>query len=505
MTSRIFFHIIVLCLIVTGLATLWARHNQTGIPLLPGDQTTVWLIEARVDFVAHGGTVTVTLDIPDDPPGFVILSEQTASPGYGFSVINENGNRRGEWTIRNAEGPQTLYYKVEVAPQTIPRQKRDDPPPQLFDVYWNEPEALAANQLLAAAHSMSSTPESMTRELIKLLAEPSANQNAALLLAETPLVPLLVKLLNYARIPTRIVAGLYLEDGRRNQQLREMIEVYTNGGWVLFNPVTGYQGIPENFFLWNLEGQSLLDVSGGESSQTRFAMLRRSISTIQLAQETMKNSGFALLGVHKLPVEEQNLLRILLLLPVGALVLVFMRIIVGVKTSGTFMPILIALSFLQTTLLPGLVSFIAIVSFGLLLRGYLSNLNLLLVARISTIVVIVVFIVIFFSLFGYQLGFNTGMTVTFFPIIIIAWTIERMSILWEDEGPWEVFVQGAGSLLVAVLAYLLMQWRVTQHLTFHFPEINLIVVALIMLMGNYTGYRLFELRRFSSLRRISRS
>src|SRR5690606_26281425 len=122
---------------------------------------------------------------------------------------------------------------------------------------------------------------------------------------------------------------------------------------------------------------------------------------------------------------------------------------------------LIALSFLQTALFPGLLSFVAIVAFGLLLRSYLSYLNLLLVARIATIVIIVIFVVLFSSLLGYQLGFNTGMTVTFFPIIIIAWTIERMSILWEDEGPREVMIQGGGSLLVAVLAYLLMKWSVT--------------------------------------------
>jgi hypothetical protein len=63
-----------------------------------------------------------------------------------------------------------------------------------------------------------------------------------------------------------------------------------------------------------------------------------------------------------------------------------------------------------------------------------------------------------------------------------------------------VLIQGGGSLLVAILAYLLMQWPVMAHLSFHFPEINLIIVALILMMGNYTGYKLFELRRFRAMR-----
>jgi hypothetical protein len=500
MTSRLFFHLIVFALILSGISISWLRHEHMHIPFLPGVQAPVWLVEARIDFTAQGEPVTVSLDIPDAPPGFAIFSEQTASPGYGFSILDFNGNRRGEWSIRSSNGPQTLYYKIQVVPQREAGRAQESTRPPVANVHWNESEALAARQLLATALSMSSTPESMTRELIKLLATPSPGQNAALLLANTPLVPLLEKLLNYAQVPTRIAMGLHLEDGRRNQQLVPMLEVFAIDRWVLFNPRTAQQGIPENFLLWNQDGRSLLDVSGGHNSHVRFAMMRQSIPAVQLAQTTMDASGFAFFGVHKLPIEEQNMLKMLLLLPLGALVVVFMRIMVGVQTSGTFMPILIALSFLQTTLLPGLASFIAIVAFGLLLRSYLSRLNLLLVARISTIVIIVIFIILFSSLLGYQLGFNTGMTVTLFPIIIIAWTIERMSILWEDEGPREVLIQGGGSLLVAILAYLLMQWPVMAHLSFHFPEINLIIVALILMMGNYTGYKLFELRRFRAMR-----
>ncbi len=113
-----------------------------------------------------------------------------------------------------------------------------------------------------------------------------------------------------------------------------------------------------------------------------------------------------------------------------------MRIVIGIRTSGTFMPVLIAVAFVQTTLVPGLIAFLSVVAIGLLLRGYLSSLNLLLVSRISALIILVIFITAGLSIIGYQMGFNTGMTVTFFPpMVIIAWTIERMSILWEEEAP----------------------------------------------------------------------
>ena len=88
----------------------------------------------------------------------------------------------------------------------------------------------------------------------------------------------------------------------------------------------------------------------------------------------------------------------------------------------------------------------------------------------------------------------------------LKWWIEaeRMSILWEEEGPKEVVKQGGGSLFVAVISYLLMTTETLSHLCFNFPELNLVLLALILLMGQYTGYRLSELRRFRDLIKFPR-
>ncbi|MEL6214177.1 MAG: 7TM domain-containing protein, partial [Pseudomonadota bacterium] len=83
----------------------------------------------------------------------------------------------------------------------------------------------------------------------------------------------------------------------------------------------------------------------------------------------------------------------------------------------------------------------------------------------------------------------------------IAMTIERMSIIWEERGAAEAVKAGAGSLLVAALAYLVMGNNALEHLIFTFPELLLAVLALVLLSGRYTGYRLFELKRFRALER----
>lgn len=191
--------------------------------------------------------------------------------------------------------------------------------------------------------------------------------------------------------------------------------------------------------------------------------------------------------------------KTIMLIPIGALMVVFLRVIIGLKTSGTFMPVLIAVAFVQTQLVTGIVGFLLIVGTGLVIRSYLSKLNLLLVARISAVIIAVIMIISVFTIVAFKIGLTAGLSITFFPMIILSWTVERMSILWEEEGWKEVATQGGGSLLTAVLIYIAMTNPFVQHLTFNFIGIQLIILALILMLGNYTGYRLSELRRFKPL------
>lgn len=494
MTRRSFF-VIVALLLIAGIGTACLRHIQTGEPFLPGVQTQVWQVEARVSFDADQLPVSVSLALPSHSPGFRLFSEQAASPGYGFAIVEKDGQRRGSWTKQTASGRQVLYYKAEFVADA--KQKMLASTAQPLPVFWQEPAGTAANQLLAAAMKTSSNTASLVRELVKRLNSPQPSQNAALLLDQKlDRAQLLATLLNQAGDPARVVTGLYLEDARRQQALTNMVKVYTKDSAIIVNPVSGQQGVPDDLLLWNTSENGVLNVTGGHASNVSFSMIKRSVPAQQLARSQASKSLFDLLGVHLLPIESQSMFKMLFLLPIGALVVVFMRLLIGIKTSGTFMPVLISLAFLQTTLVPGLVSFIVIVALGLVLRSYLSYLNLLMVARISTLIVLVITIIAFMSLISYELGLTTGISISFFPMIIIAWTIERSSILWEEEGPREVLVQGFGSLFVAVLAYGLMTTPLVSHLSFNFPELNLVVIAAILLMGQYTGYRLSELHRF---------
>ncbi len=501
-TGRGPFYLLVTLLLITGSLLTAYRYAMFDVPWMPGEKRQIWSVEAQVDFIALGEPVKVSLAIPDSQPGFGRVGERTASPGYGLAFVENNENnhgRRAEWSIRKAQGRQTLYYQVEMLgdPDAAGAETAVEPP--ISRVRLDGPHATVVNLILERARERSADPYTLTRELIHEFNRQS--QSASLLTQMKPRGAWLVDMLHMAGIPAREVQALNLEDGRRRQQVVNLLQVFEGENYQLFDMHSGKPGKQTNQLLWEYYSAPLLDIVGGRNSRLSFSMIEQEVPVNRMLEEGTFPAAQNLLdfSIHSLPLSEQALFKGILLIPVGVLIVSLLRIIVGVRTSGTFMPVLIAMAFIQTSLLTGLVGFILIVAAGLMIRSYLSRLNLLLVARISAVIISVIIMIAAFSVLSFQLGLTEGLKITFFPMIILAWTIERMSILWEEEGPKEVLTQGGGSLMVALFAYLVMSNDVVRHLTFNFLGLQFLFMALVLLIGNYTGYRLLELRRFQPM------
>ncbi|WP_200383093.1 inactive transglutaminase family protein [Thiococcus pfennigii] len=500
--SRTQVALIVGLLLLLGLGLTLYKTTMLGFPLLPGEYRDVWTIESKISFQPKDEPLTVELELPQGLAGWTIIEEHFASSGFGFSVRDSDGHRKARWTREGLDRPTTLYYKIQTyraAQASLPdRRPRPVRPPRL------EPDQLAAmDRLVAMLRERSAGIETFTELMIQEINRKTLDQDVEFLLGtyQADRVTIMLDILASAGIAAQRVRGIALEDGRRRQTISSLIEVHNGSDWTLYHPETAATGLPPDFFVWERGDEAILTVVGGQGSSLEFALLRNTLpaKTVMAMEHRTREYALVDFSIYALPVEQQGVFKTLLLIPVGALVVVFLRLFVGIPTSGTFMPVLIALAFIETTLLVGLLLFIILVGVGLWIRSWLSRLNLLLVARVSTVVIVVVLLMAVFALGSYKLGLDQALTVTFFPTIILAWTIERMSILWEEDGPHEVLIQGGGSLLVAVLAYLVMTTRVVEHLTFNFPELLISLLAVIILIGRYTGYRLSELYRFRDL------
>lgn len=493
-------------LVLVGSGLCYYKVTRLGLPLLPTQQAEVWTVEARVEFKArHDAPVKVRLGIPRAPDGYTVVHESFVASNYGLTTEDDGLNRFAQWAVRKMRGWQVLYYRIQLARDPARSSLPSPPPLAAAPFAFSEPMHSAVKAIIAEVQRKSADAATFGKQLITRLYAASQDGNVVLLHQDIQSAEdwarRVVDILGVAQIPARLARVLILKDGVSHGALVPWIQIYDGEAWLPLNPETGVEGLPESSFVWLIGDSAQLDIQGGKHGKVEYSISQQTEEMTLVAEERARQMGSRLMefSLFSLPVQTQNVYRVLLLVPIGALLIVLLRNVVGVQTFGTFMPILIALAFRETELLWGLVLFITLIALGLLIRFYLEYLKLLLVPRLAAVLIIVIMLMVAVGLVSHKLGIDRGLSVALFPMVILAMTIERMSLVWEELGPAAAFRQGFGSLTVAALGYLSMSSVYLGHLVFVFPELLLIVLAATLLIGRYTGYRLLELWRFRAV------
>ena len=498
-------YILALCLTIFSLGLFAYKVAVLQFPLVPQTQAELWNIETHLTFFAKNKPVKVSLALPRNTRRYAIVDENFISQGYGLTTVKDDQNRRATWSIRNAKGKQNLYYRA-----TVRRIEVDDPrsksrPPEIIPPPLEGAQLAAAQALLSDIKNKSADATTLVAELFSRMQHPKTDPNLQLLLGKNYSVEnkleLAKDILDLAKIPSRIIHGVRLIESQRQTNLVHWLQIFEKGVWKSYDPETGNPDIPGNYFTWWRGLQPLMNIDGGDRLTMTMTIAPNQEEAIRAAMYHTQIATPHLLefSLFSLPLEAQAVYRILLMVPMGALLLLVLRNVIGVKTFGTFMPILMALAFRETQLVWGIVLFSLVVAMGLGVRFYLEHLKLLLVPRLASLLIIVILLMAALSVLSHKLGLERGLSVALFPMVILTMTIERMCIVWEERGASESIQQGLGSLAVASLTYLAMTIPNMEHLLFVFPELLLLLLAGTLLMGRYSGFRLLELRRFKAL------
>lgn len=501
---RLHARIVALVLFVLGAGSVLWQTLVQDIPLTVDETDPVWMVDVRVQFKARENLpAKLTFHVPPENGNFAILSESFVGGNYGVSVINDTDNRIATWSTRRATGDQILYYRLALAQRFMIDPPRDTGPqfrplPQLGDA-----EQVALQALLEPIRERSADVQTFISETIRVVNDGS-NHNVRLLLAGQDTVEQRARvidlLLASAHIPSQQVHTIELS--RTSPQKPELwLRTYTGRAWLYFNPVTLEQGLPSDHLIWWIGPQPLADIEGGGSLQTRFTVSRSDVNSLQLAQTvlTTQNREFLGLSLYDMPLEAQQTFRILFMIPLGVVLILILRNLVGLETLGTFTPVLVALAFRETDLVWGVIMFSLITFLGLSLRSYLDHLKLQLLPRLSLVLTFVVIAITLVTVLGHRLGYEKSLSITLFPMVILTMVIERLSIVWEERGGLNSMKVAFGTLVAASCAYWLMTQPLLIHFFFTFPGVLLVLMSFMLIMGHYRGYRLMELLRFRAL------
>ncbi|MGK5092108.1 UUP1 family membrane protein [Deltaproteobacteria bacterium TL4] len=507
--NKLYFFSLSFCLFAVGMGLFLYKLLLLDFPLVPSSKVTIWDVEARIRFEAENKAVRVSLYIPTESKNFAVTSEHFVSGRYGIITENKFSNRKAKWSIRIGKGRQNLYYRAVIQKMNKPvKQKTLTKSPEFDPFPFTEPSLSAARILLNEIYAQSSDQDSLVGELFKRLKPSNNDENIAILLDKkaslSEKIEVAVGVLALAGIPARSVHGFFLSEQSPKAQLIHWLEIYYQQKWQAYDPVTGSPDIPDNYLVWWRGSDPMYQVKGGTKPMINITVRNNEEEALisAIKQGKMLSPHFLRFSLFSLPIQTQMVYHIILLIPLGALLVVILRNVIGIKTFGTFMPVLVALAFRETELLWGCVLFTLVVTMGLVIRFSLENLKLLVVPRLASILTIVVILMMLINVFTYNIGVDLGLSISLFPMVILTMTIERMSIVWEERGPRDALQQGVGTMLVSILAYLVMTNSLVSYLMFTFPELLLVLLACTILLGRYSGYRLLELHRFKELTEI---
>lgn len=496
-----------------------------GYELDPKPAPDRWSVQLEVKLAAPEENPRVTFFLPADGPGQRIYDERVSAEGMRFYIRPREGNRVAVALGTPDEGSRITY---RFSMQTLPSPPSELPAslPPLGEV-----EAKQLASLLGTEESIQTDAE-LVRKLLDELAVSRDDRIQAMrqihefiardvettngLDGPQDALAVLqrerggvhgkaraeVALLRAAGIPARVVAGALLSEKGRSDVIH-WVEARLDGRFWTLDPDAELDAPASERLVLHVGDAAAIQPVGFGNASLEVSMLREREAQFQIYQRKVANSDRLLdrISLYSLPVKTRVLFQVLLLVPLGALVVAIFRNLVGVPTFGTFMPILISLAFRESGVPWGLLLFAIVVGVGYIGRHLLNRAQLLMVPRLSFLLTLVILIIAGMMVVAENIGSDKAFSIALFPIVIITMTIERLSIAIVEEGPRNAAKLVVGTITVAIVGYWVIASDSLQHFVFTFPEIHLVTLAVLLVLGRYTGYRLSEWTRFRAFRR----
>ncbi len=508
-------------LIAAGLALFLYKVLVLGYPLSTADAPGTWRVDFVVSATGKGSRAVIEVPLPR-PSGYQrILTEELQSEQMRFSIDErDGGDRHGRWSGR-LDGSTSLTYQVTleataygrpvpasdgggVYPKSVAEYLTGSPAIQAADPSVLElgrelrldaknKSALAQSIFEFASAEIGDAGNRKAMDAVTVVREGSGN--------ELGRARLFCALARANGLPCRVMAGIALTDGRSDEFLY-WNEAYLGGGWVPYDVVRRHAGTlpPDRLSLGPSNGAELVNATNVSAFAYRFDVQSELETYAELVSRRRANSqhGLDRVSLLFLPVQQQQALRVLLLVPLGALAMCLLRNVAGLRTFGMFMPVLIALAFTSTGLAWGTIFLAGIVAAALVTRLSIQGLYLLLAARIAFILTLVIVLMVVLFIVGDKLGMPTA-GVSAFPFVIMTMIVERISVGLEEEGLGNTLRRIGATLASIYLTYAVIRAQGLQTLFLVYPELLLVILGLLVGVGRYTGYRLTELIRFREL------
>jgi hypothetical protein len=487
----------------------------------------------RVNFAFESGADSLWLQtfFPQNETGMVLGTRWTDTDLPAFAECDVGGNRVVQWfgedipcgRIETAFtiAAERVRYDIDPAillPDSVPGDR-----PFLQSTEWVQVDNFAiaalADQLtdpgMPAVQALRAIFNHCKRVAAAQVPLPPSDAVGALQLGAAGSLGasrLFMALARRVGLPARLVNGFVVDRGGildMGQGLTPVswVEVMLGWSWVPFSPATGLFALNDGRHIPFYRGEHELfthalqmTVDTQFSAEPTFAVQGRLVDPDDKGRLSLLGVWGTLEGAGV----PMDVLRLIIMFPLGALVSVLLRNVVGIRTFGFFLPMLVSIAALRTGLVWGVLSFLVVIALVAVLRTVLDRLSLLHLPQLALLLTAMMLGILGLALIGASAGNLRLSHVTFFPLAVLTITAERLSFMMEEEGFLEVAKVTAMSVLSIAISYLVMSsWRM-QMAMLSFPELTLVIVLVDILVGRWVGLQLLEYWRFRRLLRPER-
>jgi transglutaminase-like putative cysteine protease len=305
---------------------------------------------------------------------------------------------------------------------------------------------------------------------------------------------LLVAMLRTVGLEARVIGGLILGDAGRSRTSHVWVEARLGDQWVPLDPLNGHRAeLPASYLTLYRGDLPLIVHARGLAFDYGF---RAPLDRVPAAWALQ---GDAAAVMNELPILRRDQFSVILLAPFALLLVVFLRQVVGVASIGVFLPVLLGFCVTQVGWAISGVLLVLTLLLGVAVRLLLGRLNLLHVPRAALLITFLVLLFLVATVSLDRLGVHASRGLLVLPLAALAMAVERVTVVALDQGVRASAWLLAQTLLLAVISALVLMQPLFKVLTVTFPEILLIVLAEIIVIGQYRGLRLTERLRFRSV------
>jgi len=281
-------------------------------------------------------------------------------------------------------------------------------------------------------------------------------------------------------------------------RLHYWAEIYVDGRWLTFCPNTSFRSdtTPVNWFVISRGRIAAVDENAIQAVSTIYELYSSDLH--DSTSMSMLDRFYRWLSPLRLRAQDRSMLSLLLMMPFAITVVVIVRNCIGGTTFGTFTPALLGIAFREWPGGVGMIIFLCIIALGWGLRRGLASLHLLQVPRLGVMLTCVAFLLLMFVLSAHQYGKHYEY-VSLFPLVIMTGMIERIWTLEEEDGTARTLLTLFTTVALAGLIGFITSRLVIVEWMLNFPETILTLLAIQLVVGRYSGYRLLELYRFRHL------